>query len=50
MSVSDARIVETIHAGGAAMGLSALMPAQPDLTNAQLQELVVYIRSVAARE
>src|SRR5262245_45263321 len=31
-SISDAEIRETIHAGGAARGLSALMPAQPDLS------------------
>lgn len=48
-SVSDARIGETIHAGGAAMGLSPLMPAQPDLSAEQLQELVAYIRRVGAR-
>src|SRR5262245_7196459 len=45
-SISDARIAETIHAGGAAMGLSPYMPAQPDLTEAQLKELVAYIRSL----
>ena len=48
-SISDARIEQTIHAGGAAMGLSPLMPAQPDLSTAQLGELVAYIRAVGAR-
>ena len=47
-SISDARIAETIHAGGAALGLSARMPAQPDLDRAQLEVLVRYIRSVGA--
>ena len=45
-SITDERIRETIHRGGAAMGLSAAMPAQPDLTEAQLKELVAYIRSL----
>ena len=48
-SVSDARLCETIHRGGAAMGLSAAMPAQPDLDAAQLEVLVAYIRAVGAR-
>jgi len=47
--VSDTHIAETIHRGGAAMGLSAAMPAQPDLDAAQLQQLVAYIRAVGAR-
>jgi len=45
-STSDERIGETIHRGGAALGLSAAMPAQPDLDAAQLRVLVAYIRSL----
>ena len=48
-SIGDERIRQTIHEGGAAMGLNPLMPAQPDLSPAQLQELVAYIRAVSAR-
>src|SRR5262245_4614398 len=48
-SVSDEHLRETIHRGGAAMGLSAAMPAQPDLDDAQLQVLVAYIRTVGPR-
>ena len=48
-AASDAHIRDTIHGGGGSVGLSALMPAQPDLSDAQLRELVAYVRAVGAR-
>lgn len=48
-SITDERIRETIHRGGAAMGLSSAMPAHPDLDAAQLQQLVAWIRAAGAR-
>ena len=46
-SVSDEKIAETIRKGGGAMGLSAMMPAQQDLTDEQLAGLVKLIRNFA---
>jgi mono/diheme cytochrome c family protein len=48
-SISDERIRLTIHSGGAALGKSPMMPAQPDLDDATLDALVAYIRQVGAR-
>ena len=48
-ATSNAHIRDTVHGGGGSVGLSVLMPAQPDLSEAQLGELVAYIRAVGAR-
>jgi len=47
-AVSDEHIERVIAYGGAAVGLSPLMPAQPDLANdpQQLEALRVFIRSL----
>jgi len=47
-SVSDEHIEQVIAYGGAAVGLSPLMPAQPDLANdpRRLEALRVFIRSL----
>jgi len=47
-SVSDEHIEQVVAYGGAAVGLSPLMPAQPDLANdpQQLEALRVFIRSL----
>lgn len=44
---SDARVRQVIRGGGAPVGLSAVMPAHADLTDAELAELVAFIRAVA---
>ena len=46
-TVTDDKIKETIKKGGAAMGLSSVMPAQQDLNDEQLNGLVKLIRSFA---
>ncbi len=43
---TDARIEAVIRGGGAAVGLSPLMPAQPDLSRWQMRALVTWIRQV----
>jgi len=48
-ATTDAHIRDTIHGGGASVGLSSFMPAQPDLSEGQLRELVAYVRAVGAR-
>jgi hypothetical protein len=49
-SVSDEQIKKTITGGGASVGKSPLMPAQPDLANnpAALDGLVKVIRGFAS--
>ena len=42
----DAKFKELIHKGGAAMGLQPLMPAQADLTDADLDNLMAFVRSL----
>ena len=46
-SVSDARIETVISQGGPSVGLSPIMPAQPDLDPGQLASLRAYVRSLA---
>ena len=48
-ATSDDQIRATIQGGGAARGLSPLMPAQPDLGERELEELLTYIRQVGTR-
>ena len=45
-SVTDEEIATVIHDGGQAAGLSATMPAHPDLSDSQVQALVKFIRSL----
>ena len=45
-SISDEAIRETIRRGGEASGRSPAMPAHPDLSAADLDDLVAYIRSI----
>jgi len=46
-SVTDDQIKTVIHAGGAIMGKSGAMPANPDLTDDDLNSLVDYVRHLA---
>lgn len=45
-AVDDAKMKEVISKGGAGVGLSAMMPAQADLTEADLTSLVEHIHSI----
>lgn len=45
-ATDDAKLKEIISKGGAAVGLSVLMPAQSDLNDAQLGDLVAFIKSL----
>lgn len=42
----DAKLKEIISKGGAAVGLSVLMPAQSDLNDAQLDDVVAFVKSL----
>ena len=46
IAVDDAKMKEVISKGGQANGLSMMMPPQPDLTDAQLGDLIAYVRSL----
>lgn len=45
-AVDDAKLKEVIHKGGAAVGLSPMMAAQADLSDADLSSLVEYVKSL----
>jgi cytochrome c1 len=45
-ATDDAKLKEIIKKGGAAVGLSVLMPAQADLTDEQLGDLVAFLNSL----
>jgi len=45
-ATDDAKLKEIIKKGGAAVGLSVLMPAQADLSDEQLGDLVAFIHSL----
>jgi cytochrome c len=45
-ATDDAKLKEVIKKGGAAVGLSVLMPAQADLSDEQLGDLVAFISSL----
>ena len=45
-ATDDAKLKEIIKNGGAAVGLSVLMPAQSDLNDAQLSDLVAFVNSL----
>jgi len=45
-ATDDAKLKEIIKKGGAAVGLSVLMPAQADLSDEQLGDLVAFVNSL----
>ena len=45
-ATDDAKLKEILQKGGAAVGLSVLMPAQADLNDAQLGDLVAFVHSL----
>jgi cytochrome c553 len=45
-ATDDAKLKEIISKGGAAVGLSILMPAQSDLNDAQLADLIAFVKSL----
>ena len=45
-ATDDAKLKEVIQKGGAAVGLSVLMPAQADLNDAQLADLLAFVKSL----
>ena len=45
--ILDTHIATVIKNGGAAVGKSSLMPAQPDLAAQQLADLVAFVRTLA---
>jgi mono/diheme cytochrome c family protein len=48
-STTDDRIRSVIQGGGAAIGKTGAMPPNPDLTQEQIQGLVAFVRSLAAK-
>jgi cytochrome c len=45
-ATDDAKLKEIIKKGGAAVGLSVLMPAQADLNDEQIGDLVAFVNSL----
>jgi cytochrome c553 len=45
-ATDDTKLKEIISKGGAAVGLSVLMPAQSDLNDGQLNDLVAFLKSL----
>jgi cytochrome c553 len=45
-ATDDAKLKELIKKGGAAVGLSVLMPAQADLSDEQLGDVVAFLNSL----
>jgi mono/diheme cytochrome c family protein len=48
-STTDERIRSVIQGGGAAIGKTGAMPPNPDLSQEQVQGLVAFVRSMAAK-
>ena len=46
VATDDAKMKHVIKTGGAANGLNALMPMQPDLNDADLDSVVAFVRSL----
>ena len=44
--MDDAKIFESIHKGGKAIGKSAAMPAYPKLSEAEVWNVVAYVKSL----
>lgn len=45
-ATDDAKLKEILQKGGAAVGLSVMMPGQSDLNDAQLADLIAFIHSL----
>jgi mono/diheme cytochrome c family protein len=45
--MDDAKIAEITRKGGKALGKSAAMPAYPKLSDAEVADLVAYVKSIA---
>lgn len=45
-ATDDAKLKQLISQGGAAVGLSVLMPAQADLNASQLDDLIAFVKSL----
>jgi cytochrome c553 len=45
-ATDDAKLKEIIQKGGAAVGLSVMMPGQADLNDTQLADLIAFIHSL----
>lgn len=45
-ATDDAKLKEIIQKGGAGVGLSVMMPGQPDLNDVQIGDLVAFINSL----
>ncbi len=45
-ATDDAKLKETIQKGGAAVGLSVMMPGQSDLNDGQVADLIAFIHSL----
>lgn len=48
--LSDEHIFKTIREGGGAVGKSPLMPAQPQLSDPEIWDLVAYVRTFAQKK
>ena len=48
-ATDDAKLTELLQKGGAAVGLSVLMPGQPDLKPADLSDLIAFIHSLKTK-
>jgi len=48
-ATDDAKLTELLQKGGAGVGLSVLMPAQPDLKPADLADLVAFVNSLKTK-
>lgn len=45
-ATNDAKFMELLKKGGAAVGLNVLMPQQPDLSDADLQSIIEYVNTL----
>lgn len=45
-ATDDAKLKEIIQKGGAGVGLSVMMPGQPDLSDVQIGDLIAFIHSL----
>lgn len=45
-ATDDAKFLELLKKGGGAVGLNALMPPQPDLTEADLKSVIEFVHSL----
>lgn len=45
-ATDDAKLAEILEKGGAAVGLSPLMPPQPDLKGNDLADLIAFVKSL----